>query len=148
MSSNHRCLKTAIIYVTFKKGKNSLANKFEEKIGFLCNKCLSPEWFMVGCIATPDNRIFIGSLKTAKKMGYRIELDYLLELARCLKSLSAKRIIYYIHKVNIINFNKISVVLEIIVTSKYIMNGYEIDFEPGNKSIWKSGPEGKSDLGN
>lgn len=103
---------------------------------------------MVGCIATPDNRIFIGSLKTAKKMGYRIELDYLLELARCLKSLSAKRIIYYIHKVNIINFNKISVVLEIIVTSKYIMNGYEIDFEPGNKSIWKSGPEGKSDLGN
>lgn len=120
---------------------------FEDNIEFLCSKGLSPEWLTAGCIAFPDNRISTSSLKTVKKIKYPIELDYLPKLATSLKVFSDDRISYYIHRLNIKeDFNKLSVVSEIIVISRYIMNGYEIDFEPGNKRIGKSGREGKSDL--
>lgn len=122
------------------------SKEFEENVEFLCSKDLSSEWLTVGCIAFPDNRIFTGSLNTGKKIGYTIELDYLFELARSLKAFGDERISHYIKKLNSKDFNKISVISEIIVTSKYIESGFEVDFEPGNKRIGKSGLEGKSDL--
>jgi len=86
-------------------------------------------------------------LQTGDKIRYPIELEYLLELARCLKVFDDDKISYYIKKLNTEqDFNKISVVSEIIVTSKYKMNDYEVKPEPRNKRIRKSGREGKSDL--
>jgi hypothetical protein len=67
-----------------------------------------------------------------------------LELAKSLRISDDNRINYYIKKLKLKkDFNKISVLSEIKITSKYLARRFETDFEPGNKRF---GGEGKSDL--
>ena len=101
----------------------------------------------IGGTIFPSTLRIPSSLRNETNIVYPVMISQLLELGRCLKVFDDNRISYYIEKLNTEkDFNKISIISEIIVTSKYIANGYKVDFEPGNKRIGKSGQEGKSDL--
>ncbi|HKG88675.1 MAG TPA: hypothetical protein VKA95_10140 [Nitrososphaeraceae archaeon] len=94
-------------------------DEFQEDIGFLCSKGLSNEWLNVHGMSI-GGTLFPSVLRTETKMLYPITINQLLELARCLRVFDNDRISYYIKKLNTEqDFNKISVISEIIVTSKY-----------------------------
>lgn len=130
----------------FERLRNVSFSEFEETINFLCNKRLSNEWLTVYRI-TIGNIVCNNKLTSDTNQVYSVDIYDLLDLGKCLKVFDNEKIRYYINKLNTKSFNRISVVSEIRVTSKYIMNGYQIKNEPENKRIGKSGLEGKSDIG-
>lgn len=75
-----------------------------------------------------------------------LDILELLNLSKCLKVLDNQTVHSFIHRLNTKSFDKISVILEIKVMSKYILNGYKVINEPPNKRFGTSGQEGKSDI--
>jgi hypothetical protein len=82
----------------------------------------------------------------SETMVYTEGIKDLLTLGRELRIFDKKIIYSYVKKLNTQSFARISVLSEIKIASTYMKRGYNIDIEPPNGKIGKSGLEGKSDL--
>lgn len=120
-------------------------SEFEQNIEFLCKMNLPSEWLTVTRIKI-GNHVCLNKLKIGEHHYTDIDIFELLNLSKCLKVFNDKKIECYIHRLNTQSFDRISVVSEIKIASKYLMTGYQIINEPANKRIGKSRLEGKSDI--
>ena len=120
-------------------------SEFEQNIEFLCKLNLSTEWLTVTRIII-GNQVCPNKLKIGEHHYIGIDIFEILNLSKCLKAFDDKKIECYIHRLNTQSFDRISIVSEIKIASKYLMTGYQIINEPANKRIGNSGPEGKSDI--
>lgn len=120
-------------------------DEYDDSITFLCEVGLSDQWLNVVSI-TIGEHVCPNRLTSETPMIHSVDIKDLLTLAKELRVFDDKTVKYYVKKLNVESFSRISTLSEIKIGSSYRLRGYEIEIEPPNRRIGKSGLEGKADL--